>query len=209
MGVRARTAHLVWSLTSVGGKPGSSIGARNMDVGKCERKTPTPDATNRQRERTRRSEKRKIQGTGMSAALFLSAGRRGGVPYPCLLMRGRCSLSLSVSERSLLLRLRPFEGCHTGIVPYPCLVCEKQEGNAVRSYLSQVSTRSTFKNKKRGKKKKRGPNFFNAPETGPKIDFLHTQFLAFGALSPPVEQAGLVHHAFRDCTSIVHSDTVF
>ena len=48
-----------------------------MDVGRCERKTPTPDATNRQRERTRRSEKRKIQGTGMPAAGFLSAGGRG------------------------------------------------------------------------------------------------------------------------------------
>ena len=87
-------------------------------------------------------------------------------------MRGRCFLSSSVSERSPLLRLRPFEGYHTGIVPYPCLVCEKQEGNAVRSYLSQVSTRSTFKNKKEGKKGKEGPIFFfNAPETGPKIDF--------------------------------------
>ena len=38
---------------------------------------------------------------------------------------------------------------------------------------------------------------------------LHTQFLAFGALSPPIEPAGHVHHAFRECMCIMHSDTVF
>ena len=137
MGIRARTAHSVWSLLSVGGELGSSIGARNMDVGRSERKTPTPDATNRQRERTRRSEKRKIQGTGMPAAGFLSAGRRR-CSLSCLFMRGRlgladkqgrCSLSLSVCERSPLLRLRPVLKGTTGvIVPYPCLLVRNKRG---------------------------------------------------------------------------------
>ena len=49
VGTRARTAHLVWFLMSVGCEPGPSTGARNEDVGRSERKTPNPRATYRQR----------------------------------------------------------------------------------------------------------------------------------------------------------------
>ena len=44
-------------LMSVGGKPGLSIGARNKDAGKRERKTPAPCATYRQREREKERKK--------------------------------------------------------------------------------------------------------------------------------------------------------
>ena len=40
----APTAHLVWSLVSVGCKPGPSTGAPKKDAGKRYRKTPTPCA---------------------------------------------------------------------------------------------------------------------------------------------------------------------
>ena len=49
VGTRARTAQLVWFLMSVGCEPGPSTSARNEDVGRSERKTPSPRATYRQR----------------------------------------------------------------------------------------------------------------------------------------------------------------
>ena len=48
----------VWSSVSVGGKLGPPTSARNRDAGENERKTPTPDATNRHRERKSKSEKK-------------------------------------------------------------------------------------------------------------------------------------------------------
>ena len=40
VGMRARTAHLVWFLMSVGCEPGPSRSDQNEDVGRSERKTP-------------------------------------------------------------------------------------------------------------------------------------------------------------------------
>ena len=48
----------VWSSVSVGGKLGPPTSARNWDAGENERKTPTPDATNRHRARKCKSEKK-------------------------------------------------------------------------------------------------------------------------------------------------------
>ena len=61
-GMRARTAHSVWSLMSVGCKPGPSI-ARNKDSGKSQRKTPDPLCAKKQAGRKAQGARRKAQGT--------------------------------------------------------------------------------------------------------------------------------------------------
>ena len=63
-GMRARTAHSVWSLMSVGCKSGPSI-ARNKDAGKSQRKTPTPCVRTNRLDARRKAQgaRRKAQGT--------------------------------------------------------------------------------------------------------------------------------------------------
>ena len=64
VGTRARaTQRVLCVLVSVGCKPGPSIGARDKDSGYRERKTPTPCATYRQRERGRKEERKKERKT--------------------------------------------------------------------------------------------------------------------------------------------------